>query len=182
MNYEIKINENLSLRLREESDAQAFFDLVDKNRDEFRKWLPWVDSTLSSEDSKKFILECKQEFEDKKSADFGVWYDGQWIGSMGFHTIKLDKGWAEIGYWLSEDFQGRGIMTESVKAIIDYGFNTLNLHRIQIRCDSDNLKSKLIPERIGFKLEGVTREDHKKGEEFSDGLIYGLLSSEWNNK
>ncbi len=146
MNYEIKINENLSLRLREESDAQAFFDL------------------------------------DKKSADFGVWYDGQWVGSMGFHTIKLDKGWAEIGYWLSEDFQGKGIMTESVKAIIDYGFNTLNLHRIQIKCDSDNINSKFIPERLGFKLEGVTREDHMKGDRFSDGLIYGLLRNEWNNK
>lgn len=183
MNFEITINENLSLKLRHEEDAEEVFLLTDRNREDLRKWFPWVDSTQSPEDSKKFIIKCQEEFKDNKSADFGVLYDGKLIGSMGFHTIKIGHSWAEIGYWLDKDFRGKGIMTECVKAMINYGFNELNLHRIQIRCDSKNLQSKAIPERLSFKLEGVVREDHKHEDStFSNGLIYGILKNEWTFK
>src|SRR5574343_1890713 len=141
MDHEIKVNDKISLKLRKEEDAQVFFEIVDRNREEFRKWVPWSDLTVSSEDTKKFIIKCQEEFKDKKAADFGVLYEGKWVGSMGFHTIKIDHEWAEIGYWLDGDYVGRGIMTECVKAMINYGFNELNLHRIQIRCDSINTKS-----------------------------------------
>lgn len=181
MNFEIKINENLSLRLRHEDDAEQVFVLTDKNREYLQPWFPWVTTTLSPEDSKKFIADCQEKFQNKKAVDLGVMCNGNYIGSMGFHTVKLDNGWAEIGYWIDKDFQGKGIMTECVKAIINYGFDDLNLHRIQIRCDSNNGRSKAIPERLRFKLEGVVREDHKHEDgTFSDGLIYGLLRSEWS--
>ena len=179
MSFEIKVHDNLFLKLRKEEDAEAFFEIVERNREEFRKWFPWVDTTLSSEDTKKFILGCQEKFEANEAVDLGVWYEGRWVGSMGFHTIKLNHQWAEIGYWIDGDYVGKGIMTECVKAMIRYGFNELNLHRIQIRCDSVNVKSKAIPERLGFRLEGVVREDHKKGDSFSDGLIYGILRNEW---
>lgn len=179
MDFEITINDKISLKLRHEGDAEVFFEIVDRNREEFKKWFPWVDKTLNVEDTKKFLLECQEKFKEKKAADFGVIYDGKWVGSMGFHTIKLDHEWAEIGYWLDGDYVGKGIMTECVKAVINYGFKELHLHRIQIRCDSFNTRSKAIPERLGFKLEGVTREDYKRDGKFSDGLTYGLLKSEW---
>ena len=180
MNFEIKINEKLSLKLRHEEDAEAIFSLTDKNREHLRAWLPWVDATVSSEDTKKFIVECQEKFEQKKGADFGIWYEGQWIGSMGFHTIRLDNEWAEIGYWIGKDFEGKGIMTECVKSVIKYGFEELNLHRIQIKCDSRNLRSKAIPERLGFVFEGAARENRKKDGVFSDSLTFGLLRNEWN--
>ena len=179
MDFEIKVNEKLSLRLRKEEDSKEAFGLVDKNREELRRWLPWVDSTLSADDTKKYIIECREKFEKKETADFGIVYENSLVGSGGFNKIDLVNEWAEIGYWLDGDHQGKGIMTEAVKAMINYGFNELHLHRIRIRCDSLNVKSKAIPERLGFKLEGVQREDHKYGGEFSDGLIYGLLKNEW---
>ena len=179
MKFEIKVSDNLSLKLHQEEDAEAVFKLVDLNREYLRPWLPWVDSTISADDTRKFIQECQSGFESKEKADFGVMFDGVWIGSMGFHTIKSNSGWAEIGYWLSKDYTGRGIMTSCVRVMIDYGFNELGLHRIQIQCDSDNIQSKLIPERLGFKLEGVIRENCQKNGKYSDGLIYGLLKTEW---
>jgi ribosomal-protein-serine acetyltransferase len=138
-----------------------------------------VDFTTSVEDTSKFIQECQDGFKDKKKADFGIMLDGVWVGSGGFHTIKSESGWGEIGYWRTKDKASKGIMDDCVKAMIDYGFNELGLHRIQIQCDADNVPSKLIPERLGFKPEGVIRENHKKEGRYSDGLIYGLLKSEW---
>ena len=182
MDFEIKINEKLSLRLRKEEDAEVAFNLVDKNRENLRRWLPWVDSTVSQEVTKKYIIECREKFEKKETADFGIIYENSLVGSGGFNKIDLVNEWAEIGYWLDTSHQGKGIMTESVTAMINYGFDELHLHRIRIRCDSLNSKSKGIPERLGFTLEGVLREDHKYDGEFSDGLIYGLLKSEWSSR
>lgn len=176
--FEIKINENLSLRLRQEKDVDEMFALTDKNREHLRPWLPWVDVTLTSGDTRKFIEKCKEKFEKKTGADFGIFYDDSLIGSMGFHTIDPTNSWAEIGYWIDKDHEGKGIMTECVKAIIKYGFEDLNLHRIQIVCDSLNFKSRALPEKLGFSLEGVLKEKTKSGESFSDELIFGLLKNE----
>ena len=180
MDFEIKINEKLSLKLRNKSDAEESFDAVDKNREELRRWLPWVDATVSAQDTEKYIVLCREKFEKKETADFGIVYEGKLAGSVGFNTIDLKNEWAEIGYWLATSHQGRGIMTDCVRAMINYGFNELHLHRIRIKCDSSNIKSKAIPERLGFKLEGIIRESRKHNGEFSDGLIYGLLDKEWN--
>ena len=180
MNFEIKINEKLSLILRSENTAEEFFKLIDKNRQELRRWLPWVDSTVSVEDTKKYTLECREKFKNKESVSTSILYEGSVVGSVGFNKVDLINEWAEIGYWLDKDHQGKGIMTECVKAIIEYGFNDLGLNRIIIKCDSLNTKSKAIPERLGFKIEATLREDHKYEGNFSDGLIYGLLKTEWH--
>lgn len=181
MNFEIIVNEKLSLKIRSVEEAEVFFALSDKNREHLRPWLPWVDMTHSSEDTKKYLEVMLEKFEKKTGADFGIWYEGSWVGSMGFNKIDTVNEWAEIGYWLDKDHEGKGVMTTSVRALINYGFKDLNLHRIQIRCSSLNSKSEAIPKRLGFTLEGRLREDHKINGEFSDGLTYGLLKSEWKD-
>ena len=173
--FEIKINENLFLRLRQEKDVNEMFILTDKNREHLRPWLKWIDDTVSSEDTRKFIEKCKEKFDKKTGADFGIFYNDKLIGSMGFHTIDQLNSWAEIGYWIDKDYEGKGIMTECVRAIIKYGFEDLKLHRIQIICDARNIKSRALPEKLGFSLEGVLKEKSKSDESFSDELVFGLL-------
>jgi ribosomal-protein-serine acetyltransferase len=181
MTFEIKINEKLSLKIRGVEEAEVFFALSDKNREHLRPWLPWVDVTLSSEDTKKYLEAMLKKFEEKTGADFGIWYEGAWVGSVGFNKIDSADNCAEIGYWIDKDHEGKGIMTACVKAIISYGFKEYNLHRIEICCDIRNLRSKAVPERLGFTLEGTLRESHKWEGEYFDSLIYGLLKSEWNH-
>ena len=64
----------------------------------------------------------------------------------------------EIGYWLSEDLQGKGIVTQSCKALIKLGFEVFNFNRIQIPAAEENYKSRSVSERLGFKFEGIIRE------------------------
>ncbi len=178
--FSLQVDEKTTLILRDVGVAEDFFLLVENNREEFRKWFPWVDTTLSSEDIKAFIEKCQKEYKEGKSLDLGVFHDGRWVGSMGFHTINKTNNWGEVGYWLDKDSAGKGIMTSCVKKIMEYGFGELNLHRIQIRCAADNLRSKAVAERLSFKHEGTVREDHKREDgSYVDGLIYGMLVSEW---
>lgn len=187
MEFSIKVDEELSLKLRHEEDTVAVFNLVEKNRSHLRPWLPWVDRTLTQEDSKKYIIGELENFKNKKTADFGIFYQEKLVGSMGFNKIDSVNQKAEIGYWIDSDYEGKGIMTKCVTSIINYGFNELNLNRIEIRCSVLNKRSAAIPQRLGFTLEATLREDHKitdpeTGVEFTDGLIFGILKKEWQNK
>ncbi len=179
MNSVIPVRQDLELRLRTGEDAEAFFKVTDKNRAYLREWLPWVDATKTVDDTRKFILGATAKFESGEGHDFGIWYEGQWVGSIGFHYWDKANRKDTIGYWLAEDFQGKGIITDSVRALIKYGFEEMDLNRIEILCAIGNKKSQAIPERLGFKNEGVTRECEWLYDHFVDSVTYSILRSEW---
>lgn len=182
MSFEIRINEKLSIKMPTLEDAKDVFDVIDKNRDHLDEWLDWVKDTKSFKDTEDNIIERIEKFKNKESASFLISYEGVWVGSVGFIDINEKHKKGEIGYWLASDVGGKGIMTECVNAIIDYGFRDLDLHRIVIRCNSKNIKSIAIPKRLNFTFEGIIREDRLKDGVFSDTSIWGILKEEWEVK
>ena len=179
MNFAIPVRENLELKLRTETDAEAFFKLVDENRDYLRQWLPWLDATKTVDDTLKYIQSTISKFESKESIDLGIWHEGQWVGSIGFNYWDKANRKDTVGYWLAEKFQGRGIMTDAVRALITYGFTEMNLNRIKILCAVENTKSRAVPERLGLVSEDVTRQCEWLYDHFIDSVTYSILSSEW---
>ena len=179
MTFEIKINEKLTLKMPTIDDALEIYGVVDKDRNHLRKWLAWVDKTTSVKGIEDNITERIEKFNKKEAASFYARYEDKWIASVGFISIDDTNKRGEIGYWLSSEFEGRGLMTECVKASIKYGFEELGLHRILIRCSANNLKSAAIPKRLGFKLEGTAREDHIWEGSYEDTLMWSLLEGEW---
>ncbi len=98
------------------------------------------------------------------------------IGWCGFHTWYLDHNRAEIGYGLFDDsFKGKGIMTEAMKPIIDYGFHKMNLHRIEAYIAPENVPSIKLVEKFGFTKEGVLKEHYFKNNVMEDSFVYALL-------
>jgi len=86
---------------------------------------------------------------------------------------------AEIGYWLARDYWGRGIMTDVVRAYIDYAFAELQLERLTAHVFEFNAASARVLEKNGFKLEGRLRKHISKDGQLLDGRVYGLLKEEW---
>jgi Acetyltransferases, including N-acetylases of ribosomal proteins len=86
---------------------------------------------------------------------------------------------ASIGLWISPQYQRNGHGTEAVKLITEYGFNTLNYHRIYARAYEDNKGSQRIWEKLGFEKEGELREQTYYNGEFRDIHVYGILDYEW---
>lgn len=146
--FEIRIDDRLSLVIPQLNSAREIFDLIDKDRLHLRTWLPWVDFTLTVEDTSKNLSDRIEGFNKKKQASFYGTVDGNFAASVGF--ISLNSGEGEIGYWLLSNYEGRGLMTSFVKACVEYGFQELGLKRIIIKCAEGNIKSAAIPKRLGF--------------------------------
>src|SRR5699024_583034 len=115
----------------------------------------------------------------RSSLTIGVFYDERIVGIVTFNKYNWRNRIGYIGYWLGEPYQGKGIMTESVKALIQYGFTKLRLNRVEIHCATENIKSQAIPKRLGFKKEGHLREAEWLYDHFVDHFVYGLLTSDW---
>lgn len=98
---------------------------------------------------------------------------------MFHHRIDLQNRIGELGYWLGEKFQGRGIMTKACRAMVAYGFSERALNRIEIHCAAANEKSRAIPERLGFRIEGALRQAERLADGYVDNVVYGLLASEF---
>jgi len=106
---------------------------------------------------------------------FAIAIDNKPIGSIGLHlqTDILRKN-AEIGYWLAEEYWGKGIVTDAIKQIVKYGFENLDIVRIFARIYGTNIPSQKVVEKCGFKLEGKYKKTIFKNNEFLDELIYAI--------
>lgn len=178
--FVFRVDDEIELGLLEERHAEEVFALVDANRQHLRQWLPWVDADESANEVKEYICKMRLRFAGFSALVTGIWYQGRLVGSIGFVNIDLNSRLAEIGYWIDAQAQGHGIMTRACRALINYAFDDLELNRIVIRCADGNRKSRAIPERLGFKLEGQLRQTIWLYDRFWDAMIYGLLASEWN--
>jgi ribosomal-protein-serine acetyltransferase len=174
------IDSTVALRVLREDDAAELFALTDGNRAYLRRWLPWVDLVTSEEDSRSFLTTVTEQREEGRGPTFGVLCDGALAGVVGFLPVDRVNRIGEIGYWLAPRSQGRGVMTQCCRFAIRYGFLTLDLNRIQIAAGTENFESRAIPERLGFKFEGILRARENLYGTFIDHAMYALLRSEFD--
>lgn len=172
----LKVNNNITLKQIELSDAKDIFETIDSQRAYLRKWLPFVDFTKGISDSEDFINFIYSVPPEKVELIFVIHYNDKFAGLIGFKdTDKLNKK-TEIGYWLSETYQKKGIITQSVKTLTDYAFTELDINRIQIKCAVGNFPSKNVPKRLEFQFEGIERDGEILiDNEYTDLEIYSIL-------
>jgi len=111
---------------------------------------------------------------------FVIFYNNAIVGRIGLHYMNLRDKNASIGYWLAKSAEGKGIIIQSCKAIIDYGFNELGLQRIEIKAATANQRSRAIPLKLGFTEEGILRQAELVKGEFLDIVLFSMLKNEWN--
>lgn len=105
------------------------------------------------------------------------------IGRCGLHNWNKEHNRAEVGYVIAdENFKRKGFMTEAVSAILDYGFHTLNLHRIEALVGSNNVASLKIIESHQFFKEGFLREHYFVGNKYEDSILFSLLKKDYITK
>lgn len=173
------IDEDIELRLLDTYHAEEMFKSINVCRSHLRKYLPWVDDTKSPNETRQFIEGSKRQYAANNGLDAGIWFKDEFAGVIGFHSINKSIKEISIGYWLNKKFTGYGLMTKACKVFVDYAFDILQLNRVEIRCAVDNLKSRAIPERLGFVEEGILRDTEFLYDHYVDCVVYSILKRDW---
>jgi ribosomal-protein-serine acetyltransferase len=175
----LNVDKNIVLKQLELADTPDIFNTIDSQREHLGPFLPFVETTKQLSDTQAFVESVVNAPEDRLEYTFTIRVNGRMAGLLGLKDIDRANRKTEIGYWLSRDFLGRGIMTRSVSTLCDFAFRELDINRIQIKCAVTNSASRNIPHRLGFQLEGIERDGELlTGGVFTDLAVYSKLKGD----
>jgi RimJ/RimL family protein N-acetyltransferase len=146
---------------------------------EVTRYTAWGPNT--EEDTKAYIEQVLASQQEQPRQDYELAVclknNGTLIGGVGIHVKDTN---AEMGYVLNPDYQGKGYAAEAARALLDFGFSTLAVHRIYATCRPENKASEKVMQQIGMQREGLMREHWYYKGEFHDSYLYSILAEEYN--
>lgn len=173
-------DETIILRCWDPADAVKLKIAIEANIEYLKPWMPWVKFEPTPLEQKVNLLrEFRSNFDGSKDFTYGIFTkdESEVIGGCGLHK-RLGEHAFEIGYWISKKYAGRGYATKVAAILIRLGFNVDGIDRIEIHHIKENLNSRRIPEKLGFKHEGVReRFDFSFDGEVRDTEIWSLFRS-----
>ena len=169
----------LRLRRLTMRDAQ---DIFRYSRDpEVARHVLW-DAHRTVGDSRAYLRYMLRRYRSHEPASWGIeWREtGAVIGTIGFMWVQEDNSAAEVGYSLARDFWGKGYMTEALKAVIQYGFDGLNLNRIEAQHETTNPASGAVMRKCHMQHEGTLRSRLFNKGRYVDVELYAILRRDYN--
>jgi ribosomal-protein-alanine N-acetyltransferase len=164
-------------------DGKIFYEIIEKNRDRMLDNFPiMLSNTHDVLSGELYIRKKIEEWEERSAFNFGIWLkdDGNYIGHISVKNIDWIIPRGEIAYIISQEYEGKGIMTEALTAIIKFSFENLSMSRLFLRVMTNNSRSYELAERCGFSREGILRKDHKTYEgDLVDLYYYGMTKEDY---
>ena len=177
------VTKRLILRKPEKKDVK---DLVEGLNDlEISRYIPLMPHPYKRKDALNWIKTSEKNLKQKKPEklpfNIELKLEKKIIGGIGLHEIDYFAETANIGYWINRKYWKKGIISEAVKVLLDFGFYKLGLRRMGLIAYRDNVASNKVAKKFGFKLEGILRKSLKAKAtgKIHDANTYGLLKEEW---
>ena len=135
------------------------------------------DTHESLRQSREFLRGALRQYRRGQPGSFAIVLkeSGRMIGTVGFMWINLDHRSGEVGYSLNRDYWNRGLMTEALRQVVAFGFDTLRLNRIEAQHEVDNPASGRVMAHVGMRFEGVLRQRLKNKGRYVDVALYSIL-------
>ena len=159
-------------------------DIYDYSRDhEVARHVLWTAHTSPSE-SRSYIRYMLRRYRLGEPSSWGIVLkqENRVIGTIGFMWIQEENASAEVGYSLGRAYWNQGIMTEALRLILDFGFKSLKLNRIEAQHEVDNPASGAVMRKAGMTYEGTLRQRLCNKGKFVDVALYAALRSEYTGK
>ncbi|WP_101846325.1 GNAT family N-acetyltransferase [Halobacillus sp. Marseille-P3879] len=171
--------DRLHIRLPLPGDGKKVYQSIQASLSEIKPWLPFAQHPQTEEETEVNVRNAHIHFlkrEDLRMLGFHK-ETGELVCSTGLHRMDWEVPKFEIGYWVDSRYSGKGYITEAVDGLTEFAFRELKAKRIEIRCDLFNDKSRAIPEKLGYELEGVLKNDDLSvdGLEVRDTCIYAKI-------
>jgi len=164
------ISDNIFLVKASLELAYKYCLLIDKNSEYLKKTVPWIDNVKDVESQKRYFAMVNQEIFDKPLIN----YAGKIVGEIHLQHYDKTKNEIEIGYWIDEDYQGRGIVKRSAMAVLDYVFNELKVDRVNLYCNVENIRSENLAKALGFEFKLIDKNHDNLYGRLIDSKLYVL--------
>lgn len=167
------LTERLIIRHPTIADAAVLNSSIVESLPELQKYMSWANHVPSLSETQNNIEGAILLIQANQDLRFLIFSkDEDFVGASGLHKIDWQIRKAEIGYWIRTSKSGNGLMTEAINAITNYGIHELGLKRIEIVCSGSNLKSRRIPEKLGYALEGILKNHRINNDGSIDDTVY----------
>lgn len=174
------------IRLKRVCDCEclAAHQAIEETLPDLIKWFAWCHASYSREDVAAWQRLALQEWENRTGFHFYVLpLTGETIlGCVGLNMLDWVNRRANLGYWVRATHRGRGIALRSASAAIDYGFEELKLHRIEIVTDVENHRSQRVAEKLHAVKEGVLRDRLWIKDQCHSAFGYSVLPQDWRSR
>ncbi|MQY07432.1 GNAT family N-acetyltransferase [Actinomadura macrotermitis] len=178
--FSLALGEGAELRPLEPWHAAEFAAHADRVRRILMPWIPWARTVVDEASAREYL----QNYADRQARDegrlYGIWVDGVLAGGVLFRVFNTALGVCEVGVWLDEAHQGRGLVTTAVRHMIDWAVRERGMARVEWRCDPRNAPSVATAKRLGFVHEGTLRSAFVMDGERRDEQVWALLADEWS--
>ena len=179
MKVALIVNDKLSLISPKLDQATELYKLIEKNRQYLNKYITFSENKDSPNRVKLFLQEISSFNIGGQKFNLLIQFNGRIVGLIGFHKIDRLHARAEIGYWLGEDYQGKGIMREAITKFLQHGFDALAVNKVELFTLTSHDRNIRMVESVGFKKEGVLKEHYFMHGAFKDAMLYRMLKSEF---
>jgi [ribosomal protein S5]-alanine N-acetyltransferase len=173
----------LIIRIPREGDVPALLKFNEEQQEHFRPWFPVNALTPTREMVLKAVADRRQQAREDRGYRFNLFLQdspGEVIGLCSIADVRRGAiQQAVLGYGLGHQFQGRGIMTEAVRAAVSFAFEDLDLHRLEGSYMPANEKSAAILESLGFVKEGFFQKYLLLAGEWQDHVVTSLVNPNW---
>lgn len=168
------IGKKIILKTIQKTDAEDLYENI-KDKEISKYSGPY--SSTSIRNAIKYIKKCSDNIQKKESYCLGIYLkeNNKLIGNIGLIDLDWKNKKCEIGFWIGKNFWNKGYMTEAVLLITEYGFKTLNLHKISAVFHEQNIGSEKVLIKSGFKKEGILKDSIFLEGKYFNEIIYGKI-------
>ncbi|GAB6524159.1 GNAT family N-acetyltransferase [Bacillus cereus] len=175
--------ERLLIRAPQLGDAMVVYQAICESITELKPWIKSFQNIPTKESIETLIVNYHIHFLQRSALPYFIFSKttGEFIGLSIFHEIDWEIPKFELGYWVHSRFRKKGYMTEGIKKLIKMAFEELQTNRIEIRCEATNIQSRMIPEKLQFKMEGILENNTftANKEKLTDVCIYAMIKSHY---
>ncbi len=175
------------LRTMNEQDYEGWYEVRTRCRDWLLKWEPRsAHSTHLADDQRSFVGRCairERERQMGTGFGFGIFHQGRFVGEVTLSSIQRGPlQSAYVGYWIDQAVAGQGLMPEAVVTLLQYAFESLHLHRIEINIIPRNVASLRVVEKLGVRYEGIAERYLEIDGAWEDHARYAITAEEWGDR
>lgn len=178
----LEIVPGIEIKALEMRHVEEFFDFIERGRRNFENWIPFVSTTTSKELAGKKVETYLDMVKDGQGYFWCIWGGNEIIGLVLIKNIDERSRTAEIGYMIDKHYEGKGIIRESCRLMIEFIFNELKMNKITICCDENNERSIGIAKRFGFELEGILKQSIRINGVMRNTMYWALFENNGSRK